>query len=241
MRSLKLAAICLFAAVTAPKAETTVLSIASGAWAPFSGQDLPGEGIVNSSVRRIATAAGYDVEFNYMPWARALEETRQGAYDATSYWFYKAEREDDFIHIGPLNEERTVFYALASTDVPEWTDLSDLAGLRIGVITGYTYTPELWELGAAGVLSLSEAQSDEANFRKLLAGRVDLLVISQDVGNYLLNKSFSEADRNRLTIVEKPLSTAHGYLLLPRNKPETEAIANAMQNVIETEQSRYQQ
>lgn len=233
MRILSLTTIISLAFATVSHSETRTLSIATGSYAPFTGQELPGEGIVNQSVRAIAKAAGFDISFNYMPWKRTLEATRRGMYDATSYWYYSAQRESHFIHVGPVMREREVFFTLAGADIPDWNALEDLSGLRIGVVPGYTYTPQLWELGESGQLILSEATSDEANLRKLLAGRIDIYPMSETAGWHLIRELFSESEQARLTVLDTPLVVSGGYLLISRSKPDAEAVAEALQNAVD--------
>ena len=164
-----------------------------------------------------------------MPWKRALEATRDGLYDGTSYWYFSEEREADFIHVGPLVEERQVFFAITGPDVPEWSELEDLADLRIGVVPGFTYTPEFWELGESGVLTLSEAPSNEANLRKLLAGRIDVFPHSEAAGWHLIRQKFTEEEQARFVVLENSLTSSNGYLLISRVTPNSEQVAQALQ------------
>ena len=233
MRILSLTAIIGLAFATVSHSETRTLSIATGSYAPFTGQDLPGEGVVNRSVRAIAKSAGFEISFNYMPWKRTLEATRRGMYDATSYWYYSEQREPHFIHVGPVMREREVFFTRTDADIPEWNELEDLAGLRIGVVPGYTYTPQLWDLGESGRLILSEATSDEANLKKLLAGRIDVYPMSETAGWHLISELFSEEEQARIRILDTPLVISGGYLLVSRSKPDAEDVAQALQNAVD--------
>ncbi|WP_299849814.1 ABC transporter substrate-binding protein [uncultured Roseovarius sp.] len=233
MRILSLMTSVCLAIATISHSETRTLSIATGSYAPFTGQDLPGEGIVNQSVRNIAKNAGFEISFDYMPWKRTLEATRRGMYDATSYWYYSEMREPHFIHVGPVMREREVFFTIADSDVPNWNSLEDLSGLRIGVVPGYTYTPQLWEMGESGRLTLSEATSDEANLRKLLAGRIDVYPMSETAGWHLISELFSESEQARLRVLDTPLVISGGYLLVSRSKPDAEAVAQALQIAVD--------
>ncbi|WP_306115930.1 MULTISPECIES: ABC transporter substrate-binding protein [unclassified Roseovarius] len=234
MRVLSLAAAAVIALSTIARSDTTTLTLATGDYVPFTGENLPDGGVVNGIVQEVAARSGIDVEFEYMPWKRALEATRQGAYDGTSYWYYSEEREADFIHVGPLVEERQVFFAIAGPEVPTWSELEDLSGLRIGVVPGFTYTPELWELGESGVLTLSEATSNEANMRKLLAGRIDVFPHSEMAGWHLIRETFTEEEQARFVVLDNTLSSSDGYLLISRNMPNGEEVAKALQAAVDS-------
>lgn len=79
-----------------PNAEDKLVRIASGEWPPFIGSDLPNYGFVGEIITQAFTKQGYQVEFQFLPWARAYAETQRGLYDATAIWMHSAEREIDF-------------------------------------------------------------------------------------------------------------------------------------------------
>ncbi len=237
MRVLFLAAFAALVATGAVRADAPPLTIATGEFEPYTGQNLPGDGAVNQVVRLVAERAGYDVEFAYMPWKRTLEATRRGMYSASSYWYYRQDREADFIHVGPIVDAREVFFVRADAGLEDWTELADFAELRIGVVPGYTYTPELWDMANSGELTVSEAASDEANLKKLLAGRIDVYPMEVQGGWHLIRQRFSSEEAEQFAILETPLSVTGGYLLLPRSIPESAEIATALQAAIEDMQA----
>lgn len=234
MRILSLAAAVLLGVSTLAQSDARSLTLATGDYVPFTGQHLPDGGVVNGIIRDVAARSGFDVQFEYMPWKRALEATRRGSYDGTSYWYFSEEREADFIHVGPLVEERQVFFAIAGPDLPAWSELADLSGLRIGVVPGFTYTPEFWGLGESGVLNLSEAPSNEANMRKLLAGRIDVFPHSEMAGWHLIRETFTEEEQARFVVLENPLTRSDGYLLISRSAPDSAAVAEALQTAVDS-------
>lgn len=223
---------CVLGLLCAP-AQAGRISIATGDYPPFTDAAAPDGGLVNAVVAAIAEAAGLQAAFDYMPWARALEVTRQGDYAATSFWYQSDERAADFIHVGPIIEDRLVLFHLRDTVVPDWTVLTDLAGLRIGAVTGYTYTADFWDLAEAGALTVDVAHSDLANFRKMLTGRIDVYPMSLAAGITLLETRFSPEERARITTHPVPLSETQGYLLVSRAWPGAEGIAEALQTALD--------
>ncbi len=217
----------------AAHAETEILRISSGDYAPFADQSAPDGGIVNARIHEIAEQAGFEVEFEYMPWMRGLELTRIGRYAGASYWFYREEREADFIHVGPVVADQMVLFRRVDTDLPEWTDVQDLREMTFGAVTGYTYTPDFWDLAEAGVLSVQTAQNDEANFRKLLAGRIDIYPMSAEVGVRLIEKVLTPAERAQIAYETQPLMVTEGFLLISRKTDDAEEIAARLQSIID--------
>lgn len=218
---------------TAVHAEGDTLRIATGEYAPFADSGHPAGGLVNAFVAEIGEDAGYAVDFDYMPWMRSLELARTGRYAATSYWYFNQDREADFIHVGPVLTERMVLFRRVDTELPSWEDISDLNEFSIGAVTGYTYTPDFWDLAADGQLLVETAQDDAANLRKLLAGRIDIYPMSEEVGLALLEKIFTQEERAQITIEPVALMITEGFLLVSRAAENAEDVANSLQAAID--------
>lgn len=233
MKTLLRIAVSVALAAGAARADQPVLTIATGEYPPHTGAELEGYGTASQVVTAVLEEAGFRAEYSFLPWKRALEEARQGRYPATSWWAFSEERTGDFIHVGPVLESPIVFFRMKDTEAPDWTELPDLAGMRIGAVPGYTYTAEFWELAEDGTLDVHLAPSDEANIRKLLAGRIDLYPIGRAVGWSLLEKILPEAERERITTLEQPLALTLGYVLISRQTDDAEDLAERLQTAID--------
>lgn len=198
-------------ALTALTAHADPLVIATGEYAPMTGQDLPNQGVVNGLVSRIAEDAGVEIEFDYMAWKRGLALTRQGQKGAASYWNTLADQ-TDLIAVGPVSTGRIVFFYRKDAPLPEWSDLSDLSGLTFGATLGYPYSEEFWAAGEDGTFKIQTAQDDIANFKKLLAGRIDGFVINELVGWDMLKNEFSAEQTAELAATAHAVKEAKGYL-----------------------------
>ncbi|MEM8775301.1 MAG: transporter substrate-binding domain-containing protein [Pseudomonadota bacterium] len=216
------------------KAETPAFRVTTGEYPPFTGQALSEDGSVNSIVWELAETAGLAVSFQYLPWKRALEAARTGKYAASSFWYFSEEREEDFIHVGPILNDRLVFFHRTDLDLENWNEISDLAGYRIGAVTGYTYSAEFWQLGETGVLDIDVGPSDAANLRKLMAGRIDMFPMSEQVGYHLIDQLFTSEQAAQLTIQEQPLQVSEGYLLVSRAAEGAEQLAQSLQAAVDT-------
>ena len=64
-----------------------------GDWPPFLSEDLAHQGIAARIIRDVFAEAGYETQFAFYPWARALENARSGSLDGTAVWLKTAERE----------------------------------------------------------------------------------------------------------------------------------------------------
>lgn len=119
-----------------------VITIRADEWCPYNCEphsDAPGF-MVEIAIR-IFEEKGHTVDYAIMPWARAIQDTRKGKYNA----IIGAGKEDapDFVY--PDIEQAqmvNVFYVKAG--VP-WTyqGVASFAGKVLGVIKDYTYIEEI--------------------------------------------------------------------------------------------------
>ena len=56
--------------------------------------------------------------------------------------------------------------------------------------------------------------------KKLLLGRVDLVIIDKTQGQYLINNQFDKKDHNKLSWMEPPIQTNKQYLVICKDAPE---------------------
>lgn len=211
--------VLLFAAHSA-NAEDPV-RIASGEYPPWASKDLPSGGFINLVVKAAFKEEGIHVEFDYLPWNRALEATKVGIYVASSFWGYDSVREPDFLHSHIIFRDPVVlFYNRNRTQLPPWDTLESLSGSVFGATRGYTYSDGFWQMAEQDILRVSVANDDITNLRKLIDGQIDLFPISRPTGLYLLNRNFTKEESANIRFDTKPINSSLDYLLFTRAKPE---------------------
>lgn len=161
------------------------IRIATGEFAPWSGKTLPHGGHVNHIIHEAFAAQGVTVEFVYLPWKRAFEDTRIGKFDATSYWYENIERRDTMLFSDAVIVNRTVFFQRADEDVIRWDRFEDLSNLRMSATVGFTYTDEFYRAVAANIINPIMVPSDIQNIKLLMADRVDLFATDEMAGFYM--------------------------------------------------------
>ncbi len=221
----KFAALALIAMACAlgGRASAQEIVIATGEYPPYTEETARGSGVVNTIVTEAFKRQGVTVKYSFMPWKRALEATRAGTFAASSFWFKNEEREKEFVFSKSFISAREVFFYKKSAPVAGWDKLGDLGGKRIAVTRGYTYTTELWNLVNSKKLLGDEAASDEQGLHKLLAGRVDLMIVDELVGWNLLSNPglFTRGAPNMLAVLPKPFSETKGFLIFPKDGKQT--------------------
>ena len=210
----------MFASLT----QAEVVRIASGEYPPWTSAELPDGGYINLLVKRAFNNVGIDVEFDYMPWNRALEATRVGHYLASSFWGHDPARDPDFLLSESIHIDPIVLSYNKRTPMIKWKKLEDLKGYVFGATRGYTYAEGFWEKADSDVLRVSVVNDDVSNLKKLISGDIDLFPISRLTALYLLNKHFSPEEAKQITFDTRPINSSLDYLLFTRAKAEAEPL-----------------
>jgi len=188
-RRISLAVVSLLMAISihAPPAWADTLVIVGDRWCPFNceaGQDHPGY-LVEVAQRSLAKA-GHTVEYQIVPWTRAVQESRRGAFAG----IIGAAVDDAPDFIFPQEEQGIVSDGVFVLKEKNWTytDTKSLAGIVIGVVKGYSYNAD--ELNAyiekysGDPDKVRVTTGDEAattNVRNLALARLDAVVESPEV------------------------------------------------------------
>ena len=115
---------------------------------------------------------------------------------------------------------RTVFFHLKSLDF-KWETLEDLKNYRIGGNLENRSTDVLTQNN----IKIELVPSEEQNFKKLLAGRIDATPSSIFVGYYIINKLFPKSKAMIFTNTTKQLLPENGvYLLIPKKHPKAKEL-----------------
>ncbi len=195
-------------------AEGNKIIFATMSWAPYYGEDLPNNGFIAEITRAACKKAGYDVEIKFMDWNRALEMAKKGKYDGLVGAYFSDERAKFFKYPDSIGKVE-VFLCAKKEKKITYTTLENLKPYRIGIIRGYVYSEEF---DAATYLKKDPAENAEINLKKLLRGRVDLIVGSKAVLQDLVNKKFKDAV-GEIEFIEPALQTNKLYTIFSKKIP----------------------
>lgn len=184
IRCLILAASLMINALTmAARADT--LYLASLEWPPYSGPDLPAQGVSVAIVRAAIEAMGHELVVEFFPWSRAVSmgrNTEQYTGYFPEYYF----ESDEFVFSDPLGQGPLGFVEAVSDPI-EWESIIDLTQFQVGIVQDYVNTAELDQLIASGQIQAQVVTSDLLNVLKVAGGRINLAVIDSNVLDYLLD------------------------------------------------------
>lgn len=181
LRSLALAGL-MFSSVAAQSQEIT---LANGEWAPYLSEDLKHAGYMSHIVTEALKEEGITVKYVFLPWKRGYEEAKEGKYDGSLIWGYNEERAKDFYYSEPVAELGTSLFHQAGVNI-EWSKPEDLAKYKIGGVVGYAYGIE--DLEKQGVVTVNRIGKDINNYKKLAAGRLDIVLEDTEVGHETVSK-----------------------------------------------------
>lgn len=206
-------------------AHAEALRLATGELPPYATQDRPDQGIALEIVRKAFANAGHTVTYTFRPWTRSLEESRAGQWDGTAYWGKNPARDVGFLISDNVLTEQWVFlYRTPPKGAKpfDWTTLADLKGVRIAGVQSYTYTSEFWDMAKQGLLKVELAQDDLGNLRRLVAGKVDLVLVERNVACFLMHAHFKPSEVADVRAHPRLLTTQFTtHLMLSEKLPQS--------------------
>jgi polar amino acid transport system substrate-binding protein len=185
LRNARLSLVLLTVLSTSARADT--VNLASLDWPPYTGAKLAEQGISSQVVKAVFAKAGINTTFKFLPWQRAVDTARSDA-SFVGYFPEYADPSSPCLFSDPIGSGPLGFAELSAKPI-NWSALSDLKNVKIGVVAGYVNTADFDRMAAAGELKTDVATSDELNLLKLANGRFDLAVVDQNVMQYLLQTS----------------------------------------------------
>jgi polar amino acid transport system substrate-binding protein len=161
------------------------LRIVTDPWPPYAyeenGQAM---GLDYETTAIVFQRMGIEVQWQFLPWKRCLAMLEQGQADAVLDIFHREEREKLLLYPSePLSDVEFVMFYANQRPHP-FKRLDELRGLTVGTTPGYLYTDDFND---SPLFKREPAPTQEANFGKLLLGRIDLLITDRRVGHYLLD------------------------------------------------------
>lgn len=189
----------LVAAALALSAAATLLAVSDAAagdiirlraddWCPYNcepGSTLPGYLIELADAALVP--AGFTVDYKLQPWNRALDGVSRGRIDG-AVGAYAGDAPDALVQRLPLGLSVNVAVVQGGRDW-RYQSPASLAGKTIGLIKHYTYGEAIDGFARAHPRQIDLASGDyalRANLRKLIAGRIDLLIEDRNVLGYNL-------------------------------------------------------
>lgn len=202
----------LFIASLSFSAWSETLRIVTEPWAPYVYvEEGQAKGIDYEITALVFARLGIQVQWQFLPWKRCLAMLEQGSADGVLDIFQTHERDSHLLYPKePLSEVEFVLYQANARPHP-LKRFDDLKDLTVGVNPGYIYAEGF---GTSAAFKREEAPSIEANFGKLVRGRIDLVITDRRVGSHALRAMGLEDEVSPLPLT---VSRQNQYLAVRRN------------------------
>lgn len=194
-----------------------VLQCGTNEFPPFTYLDAQGHaaGLEVDIVREVARRLKLEVDIRILPWPRLLAGMKSGSLDCMFAAFITDKRSTymNFTHV-PLHVSRLSVYVRRGHEFP-FSGLQDLRGKKLGIIRDFRTIDALDALLEKGDFATRVYGNDfEQLFDMLAAGRVDMVIVNNQVANTLLAKQHNG------NIVELPyaLSSNSAFLAFTRQR-----------------------
>ena len=163
-------------------------------WPPFVegklGEDAQ-SGIAVEIVNEIFSQIdGVQVRFPLIPWKRALLEVEEGHQDGVGILLKTPERERYMTYSDPLLIDDSLVWSIEDPARGhfEWSSLEDFKGLKVGVISGYSYGAAIDGQIENRTITAVFAPTVEHLFAMLVNGRIDVALSNESVGSSQINR-----------------------------------------------------
>ncbi|WP_166454895.1 substrate-binding periplasmic protein [Duganella aquatilis] len=203
-------------------AATLELVVATNEYPPYVSAN-PRQSFMTELFELIGKDMDVRFTFRFMPWKRCVV-----ALDAHEVWAVvpfvpTPERVERYLLSDTLYARRAKFfyYDHGSRNWPAgYKDLSELRRFRIGGVAGYWYESLFKDAG----IELDMANNDQINFRKLQVARFDLVIVDENVGNYIAHTQFTQ-QAGSFHSLDTPYFRSENVMMANRDPANTELLA----------------
>ena len=198
------------------------ITLASDPWPPFIDPSEQGGGLSFEIISAALKTQGYEVRFENVPWARAEEGVKMGTYDILPNTWMTEKRKSYLLYSEPYAANKVKFIK-KKYDPFEYSDLSSLKGKSVGIIRGYGYGDEFM---ASTGFKRETTSNFMLNVKKLVAGRIDLIIEDEIVARAKINKK-DPAVLGKIEFTKKPFSRKEVHVTCGLANPRHKEIISA--------------
>lgn len=223
--------LCSFAYANAPDDGLTSrlsLTSVSNDYPPFYSSTMERYGVVYNLVEQVFEHAGYRLHHQFYPFMRAKTLTQKGKADVIVGVWHRKTREEWIAFSKPLLSVNVVLYKRVDRAI-DYKEIGDLKSYSIGIGRGYA-NPQAF---SSANLTTEAVSSDIVNLKKLLIGRIDLVLISEEVANYLIESRGSEY-QGKFERVGEPLSVEQFHIGVAKSLPNYQQILDDFDHSLES-------
>jgi polar amino acid transport system substrate-binding protein len=216
----KLPLALLLWAMSAHPAPPTVHLVANY-WEPYTGQDLPQQGLASEVVTTALRRAGYQVDITIMPWSRVLTTVYQHQADGVVAIWSTGERRRKLLFSDSYLSNR-LFILHMPGQLQDATEYRQLSGARIGIGRDYEYSDEFMAQKGFRVEPVGRTIH---NLLKLTMGRIDGVLEDKLIAQYHIQLNIgAHGELGKIEFAPAPMMTLPLYLAINPQTPNAQQI-----------------
>ncbi|WP_018693360.1 substrate-binding periplasmic protein [Algicola sagamiensis] len=204
------------------------LKVAAIEWPPFSGKDLPKNGLSVAITMKALETAGYQVNFKFVPWERSLQGVEEGLYHVLPAVWINEERKEYMFFSKPYAANELVVVSPAAKKL-SFEGYDSLKGKNAGLVRGYSYPKALLD---ADFIPKSYVGKVEQNLKKLARGRVDFTIGDKIVLSYTAKKSLGSMAKN-LHFDSTPIEKKDLFMTVSKRTPNAKTVIENINKALE--------
>ena len=199
------------------------IELTTGSWQPYTHESASNLGVAAHIVTEAFARVGMTVEYEFLPWTRAIKLARDGKRDGSIIWYETEERREAFYYSDPVLNATNVFFHLTDHSF-NWEKFEDLSNFRVGGTAEYSYGQNFDNAEKQGVFTTSRAISDEAGLTNLLKGRIDVFPGELLVTYTQIRDTFPASDARLFTHHPKFINEIPLYVLFSKKVAGMEGV-----------------
>ena len=202
----------------------------NGEYPPFCSEKLPYYGLWSHIVSEAFAQEGFTVEYGFFPWKRSIVLVANGEWDGTLAFSKTPERLQTLqFSETPIGDVSVVLFYRKNYKF-DWKTVDDLQGHRIGVMQGYATAEELEQFKKlGGNVTVEYATTEVQNFKKLLADRIDIFPVVEEVAIKVLHNNFTQEEIDKLTTHPVPFKKKQLYVVFSKKNKQPEVLYQAFE------------
>ncbi|MBU2706903.1 transporter substrate-binding domain-containing protein [Zooshikella marina] len=181
--------LCVFTAIYS-WAQKTEVTLATANWEPIFAESLPNGGVLTELTVETCKKAGFVCKVVFVPWKRAVENAKSGDYDGIMGGEVSDEFANHFAWTNAIAKNNEYLYVHSDSSIT-YPDGKFPEPYKVGLLTGSISIPALEGQG----LRFEYVTKYEQNLKKLIAKRIDLMLINPVAMAELLKKNPSYQDQ----------------------------------------------
>ncbi|MHA7773465.1 substrate-binding periplasmic protein [Roseibium sp. M-1] len=189
-------------------------------------EDGEAKGMSTEVLQATMKVAGENAEIDFLPWARSYQLSLSRPNTLIYSIIRTPDREDQFAWVGEIAPYGVSLYKRSDNSTINLKSLSDAKELTVGVYLGDAKAEVLQK---HGIEKLDAVEDDRLNLRKLLLGRIDLMVIDDTVISQLLKDEGVDPSRVKRAL---PIQELSGYCYMAFQKDSDPALVKTFQKAL---------